>query len=160
MCGRGHKRPQQESEQSRLHADDGAAPVAIKRMPSGPPDEHAGGKPGEDDPIDRESEHQERGQDGRNGGGVTEGDRSEGEQNDPSALAVQPEGNREKPAHGWIDAVIDAEAGDNNPRPKLRIGVAHRTVCSSSGYAGGRSDLISYPPLHLTDNSTNRTSSR
>src|SRR5262249_19834175 len=51
-------------------------------------------------------------------------DRHEREQHDTLALAVQSERDREQPAHRRIDAVIKAEARDDDPRP--RAGIAHR----------------------------------
>src|SRR5262249_18504032 len=74
--------------------------------------------------VDHEPEAQEDCERDGDRGRMAERDRHEREQHDPLALAVQSERNREQPSHGGIDAVIKAEAPEDDPPP--RAGIGHR----------------------------------
>src|SRR5205807_10189523 len=54
---------------------------------------------------------------------------NERQQHGALAAAVQAEGDREQPAHRWVEAVKKTEARERQPRPQLSRGCAHAGAC-------------------------------
>jgi hypothetical protein len=52
-------------------------------------------------------------------GCVSEGDREEGADDCGAAVFLQAKGQREQPAHSWIQPVVRPENGQSNPGPSV-----------------------------------------
>ncbi len=76
--------------------------------------------------------------------GVTERDRRQRLDDGDAAAALQPEPDREQPAHRRVDAVKQPEPGEHQPRPQLG-GRGHGDAADAA--AEPRSDLGAHPPL-------------
>jgi hypothetical protein len=50
---------------------------------------------------------------------VSEGDREEGADDCGAAVFLQAKGQREQPAHSWIQPVVRPENGQSNPGPSV-----------------------------------------
>ena len=101
-----------------LHADDEPPAMAIDDMPGGPADQDRGA-PGATASTrsTRKPSARKAISDRGDRGSMADGDRSERQQHDALAAALQPERHREQPAHRRIEAVEQPEPAERDPRP-------------------------------------------
>src|SRR5262249_10404349 len=104
----------------------------------------------------------------RDRGRVAEGDRGQRQEDDAAALPVEPEGDREQPAHGRVQPVEDAEPHHAQPRPQLTHAVAAAPLdplasrnasvpVAAASEGGERGGSPEPPPSIFTDSRRNPT---
>ena len=144
MGARHEERPGAEPEHAHLHAEAHTVARAVQHVIARPADQHG---PGADPQLralihhDAEQHHGERDHEDRER--MADRDRQQRLEDHGPALPVQPERDREQPAHRRIYAVEGAEPGKRQPWQNSLTGVPRRsgrrasaTLCS--GHAGAQ----------------------
>ena len=108
--------------------------IAARQVPGAEADQRERGGEPQPGHVDRRAGERDEHDRERDGGGVAERDRRQRLGHRGGAAALQPEPDREQPAHRRVDAVKQAEPGERQPRPQP--GRAHDRVsrmrCSAS----------------------------